>query len=147
MGRKMALHARDLVEFCHTLQTGPRPTLPLLCTSKCTVLGVSLWCYRYGFHSKPYWLPVHVCPSPQCVSHPTPSSLSHSLLSWLLYCLSCISNPMLATLFQFTDFPLPSTMLYLSLVIAYMAKEIGREIKCAVDWQEDSPLNRISIHC
>ena len=22
MGRKMALHARDLVEFCHTLQTG-----------------------------------------------------------------------------------------------------------------------------
>ena len=22
MGRKMVLHARDLVEFCHTLQTG-----------------------------------------------------------------------------------------------------------------------------
>lgn len=32
-------------------------------------------------------------------------------------------------------------MLYLSFVIAYMAKEIGREIKCAVDGQEDSPLD------
>ena len=130
-----------------------------ICSLLATLVYLQVYCAGGLPLVPPLWVPLQAllatctCLSVAPVCVPSNPKLFVSFPALLVAALfifgapDCISNPMLATLLQFTDLFLPSTMLYLSLVIAYMAKEIGKERKCAEDVQEDSPLNQFLIHC